>query len=262
MKKLINDGWEFLKLPTGSTSEQAKIHSDWTAVDLPHDWLIWQHADLYENADAWYRRKLTVDPLPESCILYFEGVYMDCDILLNDEKVGCHAYGYTSFQVDLTGKLRAGQNDLMVHIRHQSPNSRWYSGSGIFRDVYLLSLPENHLVPDSFYFVESETVSGWKLEIEAETSQKDSGLFSCEAINASGQIIARGQTNSMNGRISLSLELDDFFYPSPPKEGAARPPEWDTVVRETAGAACAFPFGRTGTRAPSRPQGPRRRGVG
>ena len=63
-------------------------------------------------------------------------------------------------------------------------------------------------------------------------------------------------------RAKLSLELDDFFYPSPPKEGAARPPEWDTVVRETAGAACAFPFGRTGTRAPSRPQGPRRRGVG
>ena len=219
MKKLINDGWEFLKLPTGSTSEQAKIHSGWTAVDLPHDWLIWQHADLYESADAWYRREVTVDPLPESCILYFEGVYMDCDVLLNDEKIGCHAYGYTSFQVDLTGKLRAGRNELMVHIRHQSPNSRWYSGSGIFRDVYLLSLPENHLVPDSFYFVESETGNGWKLEIEAETSKKDSGLFSCEAMDASGQIIARGQTNSMNGRISLSLELGsaeawDILHPN------------------------------------------------
>ena len=66
MKKLLNDGWEFLKLPNGSTYEQACADTGWTDVDLPHDWLIWQHRDLYESADAWYRRKLTAGPDAEA----------------------------------------------------------------------------------------------------------------------------------------------------------------------------------------------------
>ena len=209
MKKLINDGWEFLKMPSGSTPEQAANHAGWTAVDLPHDWLIWQHTDLYESADAWYRRSLIADRLPETCFLYFEGVYMDCDVLLNGVKAGSHAYGYTSFPVDLTGKLRPGLNEVMVHIRHQSPNSRWYSGSGIFRDVYLLTLPENHLIPDSFYFLETEKENEWELDIQAETSKTNPDLFKYSVTDPAGRTVAGGETMSRDGRIHLSLILKD-----------------------------------------------------
>ena len=96
MKKLLNDGWEFLKMPIGSTAEEIRNASGWTAVDLPHDWLIWQN-DLYESADAWYRRTLAFSELPETCLLHFDGVYMDCDVLLNRETICTHAYGYTAF---------------------------------------------------------------------------------------------------------------------------------------------------------------------
>ena len=97
MKKLLNDGWEFLKLPIGSTADDALTASGWTAVDLPHDWLIRQHDNLYESADAWYRRTLTADHAAECCLLSFDGVYMDCDVLLNGEIICSHAYGYTAF---------------------------------------------------------------------------------------------------------------------------------------------------------------------
>ena len=161
MTKLINDGWMFAKLPLGSTLADAE-KADFTPVDLPHDWLIWQTENLYESADAWYMRELvfsTKAELPVS-ILVFEGVYMNCDVLLNGEVICSHPYGYTAFQVPLTGKLQSGKNQLMVHIRHQSPNSRWYSGSGIFRDVTLLRLPESHLVPDGLAVKTERTDDG------------------------------------------------------------------------------------------------------
>ena len=96
------------------------------AVDLPHDFLIENENDLYETTDAWYLRTLDV---PESwcasCVLVrFDGVYMDCDVLLNGHIVCTHHYGYTAFDVDLTSRLLVGRNTLAVHIRHQSPNSR------------------------------------------------------------------------------------------------------------------------------------------
>ena len=208
VKKLLNNGWEFLKLPPGSTKEEARNASGWESVDLPHDWLIWQHRDLYESADAWYRRILHFQELPESCLLAFDGVYMDCDVLLNGEKICSHAYGYTAFRADLSGKLLRGKNEILVHIRHRSPNSRWYSGSGIFRDVFLLELPENHLVPDSFYLTEERNGDRWDLTLTAETSQTDRGLFVCAVTEASGKELTRAETESREGMIRLTLRLD------------------------------------------------------
>lgn len=133
MERLFNDGWQFVKLPSGSSMKVAESAA-WRAVDLPHDFLIAQENNLYETADGWYRRTLAVPEawLSKAVILRFDGVYMDCDVLLNGEILRTHHYGYTCFDVELTGRLRAGKNTLHVHIRHQSPNSRWYSGAGIF----------------------------------------------------------------------------------------------------------------------------------
>ena len=169
MRRLLNDGWSFIKLPLNSTREQALASAGWTQVDLPHDWLIWQSEDLYESADGWYRRELNFDTVPETCLIHFDGVYMDCDILVNNELIVNHAYGYTAFFVDLTMKIRPGSNVILVHIKHRSPNSRWYSGSGIFRDVHLIELPADHIIPDSFYLTEIENDAGWEICIAAET---------------------------------------------------------------------------------------------
>lgn len=169
MERLFNDGWEFVKLPNGSDLANAQA-ADWMRVDLPHDFLIAQADALYENADGWYRRVLHVPEnwLTQEVILRFDGVYMDCDVLLNGEVFCTHHYGYTCFDAVLTEYLQAGENVLHVHIRHQSPNSRWYSGAGIYRDVTLHVLPMRHIALDGVYATASRHGTDWLLTIDTE----------------------------------------------------------------------------------------------
>lgn len=166
---LFNDGWQFVKLPAGSIYENAQS-AEWKAIDLPHDFLIAQENNLYETADGWYRRRLEVPEewMGKEVILRFDGVYMDCDVLLNGEVICTHHYGYTAFDVVLTGRLQVGENVLYVHIRHQSPNSRWYSGAGIYRDVTLHVLEKRHIVLDGTYVTTSRQGDVWSLTIETE----------------------------------------------------------------------------------------------
>lgn len=169
MERIFNDGWEFVKLANGSDLSDAEA-SAWTSVDLPHDFLIFQENALYENADGWYRRTLDIPAewLDKTVILRFDGVYMDCDVLLNGNIICTHHYGYTCFDVELTGKLNAGENLLHVHIRHQSPNSRWYSGAGIYRDVTLHVLEMRHIALDGTYVTTRRNGDVWTLTVETE----------------------------------------------------------------------------------------------
>ena len=207
MRKLINDQWFFAKLPAGSVTEDTDSIS-FVPVDLPHDWLIWQEENLYESADVWYRR---IIELPEDhdpvVMIRFDGVYMDCDVLLNREIICTHTYGYTAFDVPLTGKIKPGTNELLVHIRHMSPNSRWYSGSGIYRDVYLVTLPEEHIIPDSLYLHEEcENGEGWKISLSAETTFQ-SRKYECELQDRAGKTVSRAEGTSENGRICTTLRV-------------------------------------------------------
>ncbi len=169
MERLFNDGWQFVKLPSDSCCEDAQ-HAQWVDAALPHDFLIFQENDLYETADGWYRRVLDVPAqwLDKAVILRFDGVYMDCDVLLNGEVVCTHHYGYTCFDVPLTGRLNVGENTLHVHIRHQSPNSRWYSGAGIFRDVTLHVLEKTHIALDGTYVSTRRNREDWGLSVQTE----------------------------------------------------------------------------------------------
>ncbi|MBO7663469.1 MAG: DUF4982 domain-containing protein [Clostridia bacterium] len=208
MRQLLNDGWEFARLPSGSTAEDAAC-AGWRAVDLPHDWLIWQQ-DLYESADAWYRRVLRAKPKPGECWqLSFDGVYMDCEVLVNGAPAASHAYGYTAFRVPLNGLLRPGDNLIQVHIRHRSPNSRWYSGSGIYRDVYLEVLPEQHIVPDSWIVEDRDEDGGRRVTLQAETAGADGVLLEASLCAPDGAQAAAGSGRSRDHRVSVTLLVPD-----------------------------------------------------
>ena len=168
MECLFNDGWAFVKLPSDSDLADTQ-HAAWQRVDLPHDFLIPQENDLYETADGWYRRTLHVPAqwLDKAVILRFDGVYMDCDVLLNGEVAATYHYGYTAFDVPLNA-LHEGENTLHVHIRHQSPNSRWYSGAGIYRDVTLHVLDKVHIALDGTYVTTRRQGADWTLTVETE----------------------------------------------------------------------------------------------
>ena len=73
---------------------------------------------------------------------------MDCTIFVNGMQAGEWKYGYSSFEVRLTPFLKTGENTILVHVRYQSPNSRWYSGAGIYRSVWLKKVPAVHIASD------------------------------------------------------------------------------------------------------------------
>ncbi len=153
MRQLWNDGWCFLKTEADSRKEQiAGREQEFAAVDLPHDWLIDNTLDLYEDSTGWYRKTFLVEALFDKRVfLYFEGIYMDSTVYVNDEIVGEWKYGYSSFTMDVTKFLRQGENEVLVRVNFKSPNSRWYSGAGIYRDVWFIETEETYLPMHATY---------------------------------------------------------------------------------------------------------------
>lgn len=154
--RLFCDGWEFSKNPIDTEYNNA---ADWKPVDIPHDWLIYQVKNLYETSTGWYRRRLDfVKKQGMRTALRFEGVYMDSRIYVNGELAGEWKYGYSTFEVDITDKLNDGENLIAVRVDYRAPNSRWYSGAGIYRRVWLKEYPDVHLSSDGIYI--SADISG------------------------------------------------------------------------------------------------------
>ena len=214
MKKLINDGWSFAKLPPGSSVCDLE-GAVFTPVDLPHDWLIWQD-DLYETADAWYQRDIDAGMTgPGYTYVRFDGVYMDCDVLLNGEIICTHPYGYTAFDAVLSGKIHDGHNSLLVHIRHRNPNSRWYSGCGIFRDVFLVSLPESHIVPDGLYVFTEKDRGQWKISLSVETRGVLPEPIRCRLLDCKGMTVTEQTVSCTAPETRVFFFLSDGIAWSP-----------------------------------------------
>lgn len=193
---LFNDNWSFLKTEPGTELPDIRGREDqFVPVDLPHDWLIYNTHNLYENSTGWYRRRISVDhgenedilrdgtlhcPPGRRVILRFDGVYMDSTLYVNGRRVGDWKYGYSAFDHDITEYLQPGENELLLQVRHQSPNSRWYSGAGIYRNVWLKVCPPVYLPMDGTYVhTEWQQGEGYRLEIETECAGAVSGNTRC-----------------------------------------------------------------------------------
>ncbi len=217
MKRLLNDKWEFVKTSIGTTLEEAK-QAKWTAVDLPHDWLIAQHEHLYEDSEGWYRRTLEAESLQGQLLLEFDGVYMDAEVLVNGECAARHAYGYTAFRADLTPFVKQGCNEVIVHARHQAPNSRWYSGAGIFRDVYAVNLPKRHFVPDGDYITARYDASSrtGHLTAQCETENVPDGEnIRFRFVSPQGETLIQESRKVSNGRANYEGILSNVCPWSP-----------------------------------------------
>lgn len=174
-RKLFNDNWEFCKLGIDSTYDMAaRENTLFEKVDIPHDWLIYDTMNLYEDGRGWYRKEFWVNQLNGKQIsLRFDGVYMDCVVYVNGNLVGNWAYGYSTFEFDITRQLQVGENWVYVSVTHQSPNSRWYSGAGIYRNVWFVTRNEKHIEPDGIYIttrVEKEGQLDGKWFVDVETT--------------------------------------------------------------------------------------------
>ncbi|MBS4209341.1 glycoside hydrolase family 2 TIM barrel-domain containing protein [Bacillus sp. FJAT-50079] len=164
-KILFNDGWEFAKSDLEVTDCS---HLPFQPVDLPHDWLIYDTLRLYETGIGWYRKRFTCKKKNKKILLSFDGVNMDSSVYVNNQFVGEWKYGYSAFEHEITDALVEGKNEVIVKVVYQSPNSRWYSGAGIYRNVWLKTRNQTHIVTDGIYMTTKQKDQGWYVEIDTD----------------------------------------------------------------------------------------------
>lgn len=169
-RRLFHEDWYFLELGVDSKIEDLwEKENAFKQVNLPHDWQIYHADELYRDGIGWYRKRFFCEKKPgKQYEIYFDGVYMDCTVYLNRQVLGEWKYGYSSFYFDMTDFLCEGENEIVVQVRFLGPNSRWYSGAGIYQNVYLTEYGENHFVTDGVYLTTDEKKDGWQLTVEAE----------------------------------------------------------------------------------------------
>ena len=152
-------GWKFILGDPSGAEALSFVDSTWRNVDLPHDWSIESGPvkdsvtgggeGFFPAGVGWYRKTFHADAgwRGKRVSVEFDGVYRDATVYLNGHKLGTHPYGYTSFALDLTHDLNfSGSNVLAVRVDNSAqPNSRWYSGSGIYRHVRVVVADPTHV---------------------------------------------------------------------------------------------------------------------
>ncbi len=189
-RKLFCDKWEFSLCPIDTEYDSA---SGWKRVDLPHDWLIYDTKDLYKTSTGWYRRTYVHKNDGLRTALRFEGVYMDSRVYVNGVQAFEWKNGYTTFDADITDCLHEGENVIAVRVDHRAPNSRWYSGAGIYRNVWLCRYPDIHIMPDGVYISADRNVTV-TVETERPGDVTVDGLAVRTAVLEGGKVLAETES--------------------------------------------------------------------
>ncbi|WP_129662901.1 glycoside hydrolase family 2 TIM barrel-domain containing protein [Phytoactinopolyspora endophytica] len=151
-------GWKFLRDDPDGAEQPTFDDAEWDDVDLPHDWSIEGPLSPDEPSGGpggwvptgigWYRKRFTAPATSEGrrSFVDFDGVYQNSSVWINGEHLGDRPYGYVPFAYDLTPHLVEGENVIAVRVDNSNqPNSRWYSGSGIYRHTWLTTMNEVHV---------------------------------------------------------------------------------------------------------------------
>lgn len=200
-KLLWNDGWEFCELELDEQNCRMPEKASWRKVDIPHDWMIYDTHNLYRNSIGWYRKKMIVEKEEpeEEIVLRFDGVYMDSSVFVNGNPAGEWKYGYSAFEVEITPFLKKGENLICVRAVYREPNTRWYSGAGIYRNVWLKKRKKNHIASDGVYITPVKLKGNtWSVEIDTEVVLKEADkgeLFFLKQYltDLRGNLIAEGE---------------------------------------------------------------------
>ena len=203
---LFDDGWTF--------SQDGKTIS----VNLPHDWDIYTAPNPESGATGtgggWYAagkgeyRKKFATPKGEIVKLHFEGVYQKAEVYVNGLKAGQHGYGYTPFTIDVTPYLFKGkrQNEVVVKVNNsEQPNCRWYSGSGIYRHVWLETMPALHIAENGV-FVTTPKIEANKATVNVEVTVQNEGNSEQQSI-----VEVEGQQKTVLLKAGESKKVD-FSY--------------------------------------------------
>jgi len=224
--RLINRDWKFLLGDPKGAEKEDYCDRTWKCVDLPHDWVIHQPFDRGEGTGwtsevmqgffvwkntGWYRKEIILpDTSDKEVFLYFGCAYRNATIYVNGKKAGFHAYGYTSFELCVSSLVKPGNNLLAIRLDHgSSAPDRWYSGAGLFRDLYLRVTPKLHFTTWGL---------GVKADIQSEGGAKGIAIVKVTAEIANtapegGDSFLRLVAKDPQGRDVESVEIPFKFSP-------------------------------------------------
>lgn len=238
-------GWHFIKDSTVPADAAGYDDSKWKIVNLPHDWSIedlpnqtsdsiigpFSRSSIGQSATGftvggtgWYRKKFTTVKADEKKLftIHFDGVYMNSDVWLNGHLLGNHPYGYTAFYYNLTPYLNppGHENVLAVKVQNQGKNSRWYSGSGIYRHVWLTVTAPVHVAVWGVYVTTAE-VSKKSATIQVKSTisneQNAAGNFSLVTtiLSPSGKTVAQKQKALVLETNASKTDSQNITVPNP-----------------------------------------------
>lgn len=229
----FNARWRFALSDTIDASAPGYDDAEWRVLDLPHDWAI--EGDFSEKNPSgtgggalpggigWYRKEfeLTKADLQRQIFVEFDGVYMNSEVFINGTSVGKRPYGYISFQYELTPHAREGRNVLAVRVDNsEQPNSRWYSGCGIYRNVRLSKLNPTHVDHWGTYIttpVVNRNRAGINMQTTVRNGSQIDGRIDVrvDIVDSRGKTVDSQQKSASVGRQSKATFVHEFSINSP-----------------------------------------------
>jgi len=226
--KKINDNWKFNLQDTPDAQKQTYDDSKWQSVNVPHDWSVKGQLSptlasctgFLPGGIGWYRKSVTIpqSKTGEKVYLYFEGVYNRSEVFINGHSLGKRPNGYISFAYDATPYVKyGGENTISVRVDHsQSADSRWYTGSGIYRDVWLVYSNPVHIAQWGVYAYPEVKKGTGTLNVEVEVENGSAGKSSLtvvnELISKDGKSVGKSSSKvevaaNKNGKISTKINV-------------------------------------------------------
>ena len=203
--QLFDKGWLFTLADSVGMEQVNYVDINWRHLDLPHDWAIEGDFSPANPSGAsggalpggigWYRKHFSVNPKEKNkrYVIAFDGVYMNATVYVNGHKLGTRPYGYSSFEYDITPYInKVGDNVVAVRVNNSDqPNSRWYSGCGIYRHVWLKKSAESYITQWGQYV--STTPQGEvKIKVDAHVAGGKKMTVRHIILDAAGKVVAQG----------------------------------------------------------------------
>lgn len=207
----FNYDWKFYLGDDASASSSNYNDAAWRKLNLPHDWSIELPFDknsptgngggALRGGTGWYRKTFVLPATAKDkfVAITFDGVYRNGEVWINDHYLGKRSYGYSSFQYNLSPYLKFGNEKNVIAVKVNNadqPNSRWYSGSGIYRNVWLTVTNKTHIVYNGTYITtpqvnnKSASVS-LKITVDIPVDVKQTISATTSILNKEGQVVAK-----------------------------------------------------------------------
>lgn len=220
---LADGGWKFFLGDPGGADAPSFADASWRAVDLPHDWSIESKPEkdnpsgagggFFPGGIGWYRKTFhaPADWKGKRVSVEFDGVYRDAMVYLNGRKLGTHPYGYTAFALDMEPALDyAGANVLAVRVDNSAqPNSRWYSGSGIYRHVRVVVTDPTHVAHWGVFVTTPEATNAaakvsLRTRVANEDTQQSDVTVETKLFDKTGKSVGEAKSN-----LSIAASKDE-----------------------------------------------------